>query len=133
MKFAQAFFIPDGARELFIMSLFGSAFSLGTLKLIADVISKRTSIKLKNFLGGVLLGVPNFFSIYFLLKALEVPGAESSIVFSVTSLSIVMLAALLGFLFFGQRLNRINSIGILIAAIAIVLLSNIIGLGTIEL
>lgn len=77
------------------------------------------------FTGGLMLGIPNYFSVYFLLKALSMKGLESSVVIPVNNMAIVALGAISGVLIFREKLNRWNYIGIALCFVSILL----IGLG----
>ena len=52
---------------LFIILIFFIAFFTG----FVIIIFNRNKISFKNIIGGVLLGIPNYFSIYFVLLSLE--------------------------------------------------------------
>ena len=78
---------------------------------------------MKNILGGVVLGIPNYFSIYFLVLALRSGVLESSGIFTVNNVAIVMLSTLTGIVLFRERLLRKNWIGIVLAVISIFLVA----------
>ena len=70
---------------------------------------------------GVLLGIPNFLSSLFLLKALStVPGV---IAFPSYSVATILVVALAGLLFFRERLTKKQMVGGLLICIALVLLN----------
>lgn len=122
MKYSQQYVIPEGCRELFTMTLFAAAALFGTIKLMTDSKS-RQNFGLKSIGAGVLLGVPNFFSIYFLLKALEFMPDKSAVVFSLNNTGIVLFSALLAYFAFKEKLSLINIGGIMVAVASIFLLS----------
>ena len=71
--------------------------------------------------AGILAGIPNFFSSYFLLKALlTLPATLVYPVFSVGSLLLVMAA---GVLLFREKLGRRQLCGLLLILVALVLLN----------
>ena len=71
--------------------------------------------------AGILAGIPNYFSSYFLLKALlSLPAALVYPMFSVGSLLLVMAA---GVLFFREKLGRNQLWGLLLILGALVLLN----------
>ena len=74
-------------------------------------------------LGGIALGVPNFFSIYFLLRALQFEGLNSASIFTLNNVAIVMLTTLAGIVFFKEKLSLKNWMGIFLAVISILLIS----------
>jgi drug/metabolite transporter (DMT)-like permease len=108
----------------------GSAFYTGGI--IAICISIYKNVKkefhftFRDLIGGLCLGIPNFFSIYFIMKAINDKVMESSILFPIINIGVVMTTTIVGLFFFKERLNWINYAGILLSIIAIALLSNLI-------
>ena len=70
-----------------------------------------------------LLGLVNYCSIYFLLKALKIEGLESSSLFTINNVGIVTLTTLMGITFFKEHISKLNWIGIALALIGITLMS----------
>jgi drug/metabolite transporter (DMT)-like permease len=68
--------------------------------------------------AGILLGVPNFFSIYFLMAMLE-SGWSGSILYPINNLGILLFASFFGWLIFGERLDKKHAVGFLLSLIAI--------------
>lgn len=121
IKYAQHNHI-QGDKILFISMIFLTAFVCGIFVFIARMLGKNFTIKLKSILGGIILGLLNFGSAYFVIDALSV--MESSIVFPIYNSGVISLSALTGFFAFKEKLNIINWIGLLIAIIAIILMAN---------
>jgi multidrug transporter EmrE-like cation transporter len=63
--------------------------------------------------------VPNYLSLYFLLKVLVTTGWESTIVFPLANIGVVVTSAIVGILVFKEKLSKINVIGIVVAVFAI--------------
>lgn len=97
----------------------------GATGVIMLIINKNQSLKFSRntIIGGILLGVINFASIYFLLKTFEKLDLVKSQIIPINNLGIVILSAVSAYLFLGERLSRVNKIGLLlsIGAIAILL------------
>ncbi len=72
--------------------------------------------------GGVSVGILNFINIFFYLKAHSAFTENPTIVFAGMNFGVILLGTLIGYLFFNEKLNRMNVIGLLLALIAIVLL-----------
>jgi len=81
----------------------------------------RKKIKLGDIFSGFFLGVPNFFSSYFLLKALFLIPAY--IVFPFINTGMIILSALFGYLLFKETLNRKKVVLIFLGIIAVLLLT----------
>ena len=75
----------------------------------------------RDVVGGVALGVPNFFSIHLILVALR-GGLPAATVFPVLNVATIVLSALLALALFGQRLSPRQWSGVAVAVVAIVLL-----------
>lgn len=105
----------------FIATLFFFAGCFGVLFVIFDYFKNGTIFRLKDVVAGFALGIPNFFSIYFLLKVLS-SGLEGSVVFPINNVSILALTALLGLIFFEEKFNlqKILGFGMAIAAIVLI-------------
>lgn len=97
--------------------LFASSALVGGLGLLVF----REKIQMKNIIAGIVLGIPNYFSIYFMLRALDV--MDGSTVYSLCNITIVAGATLVGFFAFKERLSWLNGVGILLAILAIVLIT----------
>jgi uncharacterized membrane protein len=74
-------------------------------------------------LYGILLGIVNYFGVLFFIKALGTNIFDSSIIFGINNIGIVILSVLLGLLLFKEKLSSINLIGVFISIIAIFMLS----------
>ena len=106
------------AYGFFTTTVFFSAFLTGLFVLIF----KRKKIKYKSILGGIALGIPNYFSIYYLLLALE--QIETSLVFPLLNIGVVALSSVIGVISYKEHLTKTNITGVIIAILAIILLMN---------
>ncbi|WP_194852080.1 DMT family transporter [Nonlabens antarcticus] len=118
IKYAEKLHVPSGDEALFSAICFSMAFGIGLLVLIYEAIQGRF-LQWKSVIAGVVLGIPNYFSIYFIIKSLKT-DMESSVVFPINHVGTVLFAALLGVLIFKERLLPQNYWGILLAVMAIV-------------
>ena len=117
--FAQKF--PNEGGYLFFMVLFFMATVSGILILTGKSFNKKNSLQLKSVFWGIVFGVPNFFSLVFFLKALG--NMESSIVFPLVSMGVVVSSSLIGLFLFKEKLSKRNWIGILLSLCAIYIFS----------
>ena len=123
LKYSQQRLMDAAFHTHFTTYLFGTAAVLGALLLGAQGIINRPRLAGHNWgkilTGGILLGIPNFGSIYFLIRALDQPGWESSLVYPVINVAIVFMSAVSARLFFKERLSRVNILGIALAILAL--------------
>lgn len=121
IKFVQAVKINSQEVSIFTTFVFLIAFIIGLIiSLSQNKIQKF--IHYPTLVLGILLGVVNFGSLYFIINALNKSKLNSSMVFAINNMSIVALCALLGLFIFHEKLNKINIIGILLAILSLYLL-----------
>lgn len=102
---------------LFLSVIFGVSLILSLIYFIPA--GKLKKANLNSIIGGVVLGMLNYYSTLFMLKALT--KFESSLYFPVYNMSYISLAAVIGYIFFKEKLKKENWIGIGIAVLAIIL------------
>jgi drug/metabolite transporter (DMT)-like permease len=81
---------------------------------------RRRRVVARDLMLGALLGVPNFFSVYFLLLALR--KLDASLVFPIVSAGAVVAVTVVAVFFWRERPNRTAWMGIVLAAVAVALL-----------
>lgn len=124
IKYLESSYVNKTDVALFSTTIFFVAGTIGTGVLIVQGFMGTLRITGKNILGGISLGIPNFFSIYFLVMALRSKGFESSTVFTINNVAIVLVSTVLGIALFKERLIPKNWIGIALAIISILLVAN---------
>ena len=80
----------------------------------------REPISRSDLLRGAALGIPNFFSSWFLIAALD--SLSAAVVFPVSSATGVILSAIAGVLFWQERQGSLGWLGIGVAIVAVVLM-----------
>ena len=108
--------------SLFSAFGFGMAGIIGLVVFLFQLQQKKARFGFKNVLGGIALGIPNYFSIYLLIKSYEETGWTDSTVIAIINVSIVCIAALTGFLIFKEKLNLTKGLGIVASLLVILLL-----------
>lgn len=107
----------------FVATLFFFAGCFGILFLVFDYLKNGTGYRWKEVVAGFALGVPNFFSIYFLMMVLS-NGMDGSVVFPINNVGILLTTAILGLLFFKEKFNTQKLIGFSMAILAIIMVAN---------
>ena len=124
IKYLETNYVHDNGIPIFSACIFGSAAFFGIMTLSFKAIKKPFLFDYKSILGGTVLGIINYGSIFFLLKALHFEGLESSTIFTVNNVAIVMLSTILGLMLFKEHISRKNWIGIALAIISIALVTS---------
>lgn len=122
IKLSQQYFLNPENTNLFFSFLFGTAGGFGVIALIGQII-KGKKITWRSLGAGIFLGSINYFSLYFLVDALSTPGAESSVIFSVMNMLIVIFSTITGMILFSEKPTRLNLAGLGLALVALLLLS----------
>lgn len=108
------------ANEAFSTWIF---FVAGVIGLVV-LLKKRIAWSWSYLFAGLVLGIPNFFSLIFMLKALEtMPGTQF---FPLNNIGIILSLSLAGYVFLGEKTNFFRYIGLIITILAIILLSGVL-------
>lgn len=118
VKFVQAVKISSAEASIFSSLVFLIAFAIGVI--ISFLQKKKPKFNhFPTLVLGTLLGTVNFGSLYFIINALNKSNLNSSMVFTINNMSIVVLSAVLGTFFFHEKLNKINIVGIFLAILSL--------------
>ncbi|WBX74669.1 EamA family transporter [Tenacibaculum pacificus] len=123
LKYMEVTYVSEINTPIFIATIFGIAFIFGCFFMITQLYKGTLKLKWKNIIGGIALGIPNYYSIEFLLKALKTEGLESSTLFTINNVSVVILTTVFALVFFKEKLIKKNWIGIGLAVISILLVA----------
>ena len=109
------------STALFSAFGFGIAGLIGLGILITQIIRRKTRIEFRNVIGGVILGVPNFFSIFLLMRAYNSVTWSDSSVLAVINVAIVCISTFLGTLIFSEKISWAKGLGLCCSLLAIYL------------
>ena len=123
VNYVQVTHLKGISYNQFFIFLFLTAGTSGLLGLIYTLAKGRSRYTWKTFVAGIALGVPNYGSLYFMMRALEHSGMESSIVFPILNICVVTTAALAAYFLFKEKLTGYNLAGIGLSIVAILLLA----------
>ena len=104
-------------------SIFLGAFIVGTTFYTIKERLNFNNWLSRNMISGVILGIPNYFSIYFLLLAIKSFSLKSAFVFGINNIGIVLLSTLLSVIIFREKLSSINKFGVLVSILSIILIA----------
>ena len=122
LMYVERSILSESGDPRFVISVFGIAASVGTLFLGMHFMHKKIFFDLKSIIAGIILGIPNYFSLYFTMRALG-SGYESSVVFPIINIAVIVLSAIIGLFVFKNKLSKVNQIGVLIAVLSIIAIS----------
>ena len=123
LKYLEDTHVAKNDVAIFSSMIFAAAAVSGFLLLGWQGIRRKFKFELKNIIGGIFLGIPNYFSVYFLVQALRSDILESSGIFTVNNVAVVMTSTLVGILLFRERLLPKNWVGVTLAILSILLVT----------
>lgn len=123
IKYLQEYHVDETEFPLLSATIFSAAAFSGVMFILFQHGISVLKFNYRNILGGVALGVPNFFSIFFLLRALQNDFLNSASIFTLNNVAIVMLTTLLGIVLFKERISPKNWGGIALAVTSIILIA----------
>lgn len=100
---------------------FSSAFVVGLIFSTGKAVKSGQWIKLREFLGGIVLGIINFGSIYFLVRAISDSPFSRTFIFPINNMGIILLSSAASMWIFKEYFSRRNKWGILLCLVAIMI------------
>ena len=104
---------------LFPIFTFAAAALTGSLIVAGRAVTKNERVNIRSIAGGIILGIPNFLSIFFMLKTLDDFNNDGAVVFPFLNIAVIIVTSLSGVFFFKEKLSWLNIAGIILALISI--------------
>lgn len=108
-----------------LLAMFALALAVALALQLWRRLRGRTRFTARSALGGIALGLANFGNILFYLRGHRALPRHPALVFASMNLGVVAVGALVGTLLFGERLSRLNLVGVLLALLAIALIAGV--------
>jgi drug/metabolite transporter (DMT)-like permease len=118
----QGYLKSSELQASYTIHSFSAAAIVGVLTVGSLYARKKIKFSWKNVLAGMCLGVPNYFSIYFLIRLLNSRCMQSSAIIPVNNISILLLSTLIAIYFFKEKMTQQKVFGILLSFFAILLI-----------
>ncbi len=123
IKYTQATFLQEDSTIMFTSVLFTIAAICGILYSPLRKKSFAAYFRKDILVSGTILGIINFGSLYGIVMALESNVFDSSVLFGINNIGIVVLSVILALALFREELTLRNKAGIILSVITIILLS----------
>ncbi len=123
LKYVETNFVTQDGVAFFSGSLFGFAAVFGILILLIQQFTSKEKFEIKSIIAGIVLGIPNYYSIVFLIKSLQIKSLESSTLFTINNVGVVVVSTLVGLLLFKENFSLKNKIGVGLAILGIILVT----------
>lgn len=119
----QKKYVTEENSNAYLISGFLSAATIGLVLLLIQYVTGRQKFAVKHMVAGVLIGIPNYFSIWCLVRFLKGSPWPSSASIPVNNMGIVLFSSVVAWMLFKERLSRTNWIGIGLSLAAIYLIA----------
>ena len=110
-----------GNLGFMIAFIYFIALLFGIIIVAYDLIRGKSKWQWKSALGGIMLGVINYFSTYNVYNAMRC--FDNVVLFPIYNIGVVSVTALTGWLLFKEKLTWKNYLGLAIAIIAVILIT----------
>ena len=117
-------YIADASKVIpvTLVMVLGATVS-GLVLLLIRLFRGTEKIAFKNIAAALTLGVPNFLSFYFLILTLGYFGNSGAFVYPIYNMGVILVSALVAILFFKEKVSKLNIVGLLLAVLAILMIS----------
>lgn len=122
INYAQRNLLNDTNFDAFLSTIFSTAFLFGMIVLLYQLIIKKEKFQFKSIPAGIILGVINYGTMFFIIKALNSKILEPSALFPINNLSILTLSTIISVIVFKEKLSKKNWLGIALSLMAILIL-----------
>ncbi len=119
LNYVQSFHLQYLSTSLFSAFGLGMAGMFGGIMLFINILRKKETFEKKSIIAGVLLGIPNYFSIYYLIQSYSSTSWSDSTVLAVLNVATVITSTLAGLVLFKEKLNLPKSLGLFLSLLAI--------------
>ena len=123
IKYVEQAFLNESNHHHFIITAFGVAAAIGLIIFAWHLVTGKEKFDIRAVAAGMLIGIPNYFSIWFLVQVLKSFGDKSATMIPVNNMSIVLVSAVSAWLFLGEKITVRNWLGIGLAIVAIAMIA----------
>lgn len=123
VKYVEQTYLNASNSDAYLIASFATAGGIGSLVLLFIVLSGRQKFDPRSVLAGIAIGIPNYFSIWCLVRMLQAYQGASSEVIPINNMGIVLFSSVVAWLLFKERLSAINWAGITLSLVAIGLIA----------
>ncbi|MBS1771755.1 MAG: EamA family transporter [Bacteroidetes bacterium] len=127
-KYVGATYLPEVEQQaIYPIHVFAVAASLGIIITLVLLLQKRITFSARSVVAGVVLGIPNYFSIYYLIRFLNDKFMPSSSAIAINNIGIVLCSALLAIIVFKESTTNARLLGLILSVVSIILIALNIG------
>lgn len=121
LYFVQDTWLPNFHKGIFASLGFGMAGCMGIAYLVILRVQRKLDFNLRSWIAGIVLGIPNYFSIYLLVNAYQSMEMSPQQVLSIANVGVVLSSSLVGFLLLREPFSQKKGWGIVLCLLALTL------------
>jgi len=123
VKYVEQTQLGNDRPDQFLMTAFGFAGIFGLLLLLLKSLRGQFPRDWRILPAGLLIGIPNYFSIWLLIMVLKAYPGNSSAILPINNMGVVLLSTLAALALLRERITKLNWIGIFLSLAAIALIA----------
>lgn len=123
IKFTERNYLDSSNQNDFLITAFATAAAIGICLLVFKYIKGHHQFDARSIAAGIGIGVPNYFSIWCLVMVLKKYPQNSTAIFPINNMGIVLFSAVMAWLIFKEKMSVVNWTGIALSLLAIALIT----------
>jgi drug/metabolite transporter (DMT)-like permease len=123
IKYVETSFLNESNKNAYLITAFAVAALIGLVLMLFLLISGKMKFDKRSIVAGILIGVPNYFSIWCLVRVLSDYKGNSSAIIPINNMGIVLFSTIVAWFMFKEKLSTLNWLGILLSVAAIALIA----------
>jgi drug/metabolite transporter (DMT)-like permease len=123
IKYVETSFLNESNKNAYLITAFAVAATIGLIVMLFLLISGKMKFDKRSIVAGILIGVPNYFSIWCLVRVLSDYKGNSSAIIPINNMGIVLFSTVVAWIMFKEKLSTLNWLGILLSVAAIALIA----------
>ena len=123
ITYVEKTFLSAENKDSYFILAFNTAGVLGAIYLGMQLLRGKEKFDPRSVIAGICIGLPNYFSLWTLVKVLSQYPGNSSAIFPIINIGIVLFSTLVAYFIFSEKLSKLNWTGIGLAIIAITLMA----------
>jgi drug/metabolite transporter (DMT)-like permease len=124
IKYVEHHYLDGINNDNYFITAFAMAGIMGSILLLVQVVAGKQTIDFRAIPAGILIGIPNYFSLWTLVKVLSANPGNSSTIFPIVNIGIVLFSTMAALVLFREKLSKLNWIGVGLAVVAIWLMAS---------
>lgn len=123
IKYVEISFLNNENKNAYLITAFAVAALFGLLAMLLMLITGKMKFDKRAIAAGIMIGVPNYFSIWCLVQVLQSYAGNSSSIIPINNMGIVLFSTLAAGILFKEKLTKTNWMGIVLSVAAIALIA----------